>query len=161
MSKSSYWLLKTEPDSFSIHDLAAEPLQTTYWDGVRNYQARNYLRDDIRPGDRVLFYHSNCPTPGVAGTAVVVRGGYPDFTAWDKRSGHYDPKSTVENPIWMMVDIRLDEIFPALVTLESLRGVSALAEMELLRKGSRLSVQPVRKSEFDTVLKLARTAASG
>ncbi len=150
-----YWLFKTEPECFSIRHLAAAPKQTTFWDGVRNFQARNFLRDDIKPGDRVLYYHSNAEPPAVVGTAVVVRGGYPDHTAQDPKGDHYDPKHTAMSPIWYMVDIRLEEIFPREPALEELRDVPALKEMELLRKGSRLSVQPVRKAEFDTIVKLA------
>lgn len=150
-----YWLMKTEPETFSIKDLQASPDQTTYWDGVRNYQARNYMRDDMRAGDQVLVYHSNANPPGVAGTAVVVKPGYPDHTSWDPQDKHYDPKSSEENPRWYMVDIQLQHIFSELIPLEDLRSVAALKQMELLRKGSRLSVQPVRKKEFDAVLKLA------
>mgnify|MGYP002623406011 CR=1 FL=1 len=150
-----YWLLKTEPESYSIDDLAAEPGQTTFWSGVRNYQARNFMRDEMRVGDRVLFYHSSADPPAIVGTAVVVREGYPDFTSWDPQDSHYDPKSTGENPRWFMVDIRLEKIFPRPLPLPELRESAPLREMELLRRGSRLSVQPVRKREFDTVLKLA------
>src|SRR5688572_30081072 len=150
-----YWLLKTEPESFSIDDLAASPQQTTCWDGVRNYQARNFIRDKMRVDDLVLFYHSSADPPAVVGTAVVASEAYPDHTAWDPRDHHYDPKATPDHPIWQMVDIRLQEIFPKPLSLDSLRGIPALANMELLRKGSRLSVQPVRKSEFDCILKLA------
>lgn len=153
--KVSYWLLKTEPDCFSIADLKAQPKQTTYWDGVRNYQARNMLRDDIKEGDRVLFYHSNAKPPGVAGTAVVVKAGYPDFTAFDPNDQHYDPKSRADEPTWYMVDIKFESAFPELVSLDDMKGVKSLAEMEVLRRGSRLSVQPVRKHEFEAVLKLA------
>ena len=152
----NYWLLKTEPTSFSIEDLAASPDQTTCWDGVRNYQARNYLRDDMRVGDRVLFYHSNGDPPGAAGTAIVVRAAYADHTAWDKRDPHFDPKASPDNPIWQMVDIRLEKIFDELLPLDRLRDVPALRDMELLRRGSRLSVQPVKKREFDTILRLAK-----
>ncbi len=150
-----YWLVKTEPRTYSIQDLARENNQTTHWDGVRNYQARNFLRDDMQVGDRVLVYHSNADPPGVAGVATVVQAGYPDFTSWDPRHPHCDPKSTAEQPRWFMVDIRLDGIFGDLISLETLRGVASLAKMELLRKGSRLSVQPVRKKEFDIIMKLA------
>jgi predicted RNA-binding protein with PUA-like domain len=150
-----YWLLKSEPESFSIDDLAAAPQQTTFWDGVRNYQARNTLRDDIQPGDHVLFYHSSADPPAIVGTAVVVRGGYPDHTAWQQGGHHFDPKSTPENPIWFMVDIRFEAKFAQPLPLSALREAPALAKMELLRKGSRLSVQPVTKAEFDAVLKLA------
>jgi predicted RNA-binding protein with PUA-like domain len=152
----SYWLLKTEPDVFSIHDLARQKNQTTYWDGVRNYQARNFMRDEMKVGDGVLVYHSNADPPGVAGTAKIVRTAYPDFTSWDKQDEHYDPKSTLDNPRWFMVDIQLDEVFAEPISLATLREVPALREMELLRKGSRLSVQPVRKKEFDAILKLAK-----
>jgi len=150
-----YWLLKTEPTSYSIHDLANEPTQSTHWDGVRNYQARNTLRDDIKLGDRVLVYHSNANPPGVAGVAVVTQEGYPDFTAWDPANKHFDPKSSQSNPRWFMIDIQFEFAFDELIGLPDLRQIEALQEMELLRKGSRLSVQPVRKKEFDTILKLA------
>lgn len=154
-TKLSYWLLKSEPESFSIHDLAASPNQTTCWDGVRNHQARNFMRDVMRAGDRVLFYHSNAEPPAVAGTAVVVREAYPDHTAWTPGDDHFDPKASPENPIWQMVDIRLDEIFDEPISLDTLRDVPALKDMELLRRGSRLSVQPVTKAQFEAVLKLA------
>lgn len=157
--QKKYWLLKSEPSSFSIEDLAKSPKKTTFWSGVRNYQARNFLRDEMRVGDEVLFYHSSCETPGIVGTAVVVRAGYPDHTAWDPNDSHYDPKASPANPIWQMVDIQLQEIFAAPLALESLRGVAALREMELLRRGSRLSVQPVKKNEFAAVLKLAKRKA--
>lgn len=151
-----YWLLKTEPTSYSIDDLAKDEDQTTCWNGVRNYQARNYLRDEMKLGDRVLVYHSNADPPAIVGTAIVVREGYPDPTAWDKKDDHFDPKSAPDKPIWYMVDIRLESIFPQPLSLDALRQVSGLAGMELLRKGSRLSVQPVRKAEFDVILKIAR-----
>jgi predicted RNA-binding protein with PUA-like domain len=155
MAKSQkYWLLKTEPESFSIQDLARAAKRTTFWDGVRNYQARNFLRE-MQLGDRVLLHHSSAKPPAVVGTARVVREAYPDHTAWDKKSDHHDPASTADSPRWYMVDIQLDEIFAAPLPLETLRGVAALKDMELLRKGSRLSVQPVRKAEFDAILKLA------
>lgn len=157
--KRRYWLFKSEPDVYSIADLEADTNQTTFWDGVRNYQARNMLRDDIQPGDRVLFYHSNAKPPAVAGLATVVRGGYPDFTAWDPASAHPDPKSTAENPTWYMADIRFDEAFPHPLPLDVLRGVAGLEKMELLRKGSRLSIQPVTKAEFDLVVKTAKKYA--
>lgn len=150
-----YWLLKTEPESFSLTDLQHSPKQTTFWDGVRNYQARNFLRDDFQPGDRVLFYHSNANPPAIVGTAKVTRAGYPDHTAWDETNHHYDPGSTPQNPRWYMVDIRFEQAFSEPLSLESLRKVKSLAKMELLRKGSRLSVQPVSAAEFKTVLKLA------
>jgi predicted RNA-binding protein with PUA-like domain len=148
------WLLKTEPTSFSIQDLAASPAQTTGWSGVRNYQARNFMRDEMRKGDRVLVYHSNANPSAVVGTAIVVRESHPDPTAFDSEDVHFDPKSDPQNPTWFMVDIRLERIFAEPIPLEALRSVAALKGMELLRKGSRLSVQPVGKLEFDTILRL-------
>ncbi|HVX09838.1 MAG TPA: EVE domain-containing protein [Pirellulales bacterium] len=153
----NHWLLKTEPESFSIQDLAKRPDQTTCWDGVRNYQARNFMRE-MRVGDRVLFYHSNAAPPAIVGIANVVREAYPDNTAWKKGDHHFDPKASPENPIWQMVDIKLDQIFARPLGLDELREVKALEKMELLRRGSRLSVQPVTEREFDTVLKLAAAA---
>jgi predicted RNA-binding protein with PUA-like domain len=150
-----YWLLKTEPQSFSIQDLARAPKKTTCWDGVRNYQARNFMRDEMKVGDRVLVYHSSTDDPAIVGTATIVRESYPDHTAWNKNDHHYDPASSQDKPRWCMVDIRLEQIFKGPLSLSRLRGVAALKEMELLRKGSRLSVQPVRKAEFEAVLKLA------
>lgn len=150
----SYWLLKTEPDTFSIDDLAAAPQQTTCWEGVRNYQARNMLRDDFKEGDRVLIYHS-VKNPAVAGTATVVRAGYPDHFAWDPQSHYFDPKCDPENPRWFMVDVCFDAKFDQPIALSDLREMAILKEMELLRKGSRLSVQPVRKKEWTAIMKKA------
>jgi len=151
-----YWLLKTEPGAFSIDDLAASPNQTTCWDGVRNYQARNFIRDEMLLGDGVLFYHSNAEPAAVVGTAVVVREAYPDHTAWLPGDDHFDPKASPDNPIWQMVDIRLVEIFAKPLPLDTLRASPELEKMELLRRGSRLSVQPVTPAEFACVLKLAK-----
>ena len=153
-----YWLVKTEPESFSIQDLAKAPKQTTFWSGVRNYQARNFMRDDMHLGDEVLFYHSNAEPPAVVGTAEVVREAYPDHTAFDPKSQYYDPKASTANPTWQMVDIRLQEIFPVPLPLEDLRSVAALQKMELLRRGSRLSVQPVSAAEYETIVQLAHRA---
>lgn len=149
----NHWLLKSEPDCFSIDDLASE--KTTFWDGVRNYQARNFIRDDMQVGDRVLFYHSNAKPPGVAGTATIVTAGYPDFTAFDPQHDHFDPKSKQDNPTWMMVDIKFDQKFQRLLSLEELKANPKLEGMVLLQKGSRLSVQPVSKKHFELILKLA------
>ena len=160
MSARSHWLLKTEPTSFSIQDLAASPKQTTCWSGVRNFQARNFMRDQMKLGERVLFYHSSTEPPVIVGTAVIAREAYPDHTAWDKRDEHFDPKASPANPIWQMVDIRLEEIFPAPLPMDQLRQVRELRNMELLRRGSRLSVQPVTNAEFDAVLRLAHSGAS-
>ncbi|HZZ72820.1 MAG TPA: EVE domain-containing protein [Pirellulales bacterium] len=156
MRAKKYWLLKTEPESFSIQDLQKSPRQTTCWDGVRNYQARNFLRDEFAIGDPVLFYHSSASPPAIVGTAVVVQTGYPDPTAFDPKNHHYDPKSSRENPTWYLVDIQLEQIFAAPLALPRLREVAALQEMVLLQKGSRLSVQPVRPEEFKAILKLAK-----
>lgn len=161
MAGKRYWLVKSEADCFSIQDLAACPKQTTFWDGVRNYQARNFMRDQMQIGDPVFFYHSNAEPSAIVGTAVVASEAYPDFTALDPKHEHYDPKATNENPIWQMVDIKLDEIFAEPLSLESLRSVPALKDMELLRRGSRLSVQPVSKVEFETIVKLAAKQGRG
>ena len=150
----SYWLLKSEPDVFSIEDLSKATNKTTCWDGVRNYQARNFLRDSIKLGDGVLFYHSNADPPAIAGVAEVVKEGYPDKSAVDPKDDHYDPKSDAKNPTWFMVDIRHVKTFKAPISLEQLRKISALKNMVLLQKGSRLSVQPVTKSEWDVIAKL-------
>jgi predicted RNA-binding protein with PUA-like domain len=155
------WLVKTEPDCVSIHDLAPCPRLTTCWSGVRNYQARNFMRDDMQVGDRVLFYHSSADPPAVAGTAIVARAAYADDTAWDPRDEHFDPKASPENPIWQMVDIKLEAIFEPYVPIGLLRDTPALKNMELLRTGSRLSVQPVRPTEFTAVLQLAESLARG
>src|SRR5262249_19266049 len=153
--EQKFWLVKTEPESFSIQDLAKQPKQTTCWSGVRNYQARNFMRDEMKLGDRVLVYHSSTDEPAIVGTATIVRESYADNTAWDKKDHHYDAASTADNPRWFMVDIKLEQIFKQPLPLAKLRGLPALKDMELLRKGSRLSVQPVRKSEFEAILKLA------
>ena len=146
-----YWLMKSEPGEFSITDLKNKPDQTEHWDGVRNYQARNFMRDKMRIKDRVLFYHSGVK-PSVVGTARVVKAGYPDFTAWDPKNKHFDPKSTPENPIWYMVDIRFESQFAEPIPLARLRAVPGLKNMMLLRKGMRLSIQPVTAREFDIIV---------
>jgi predicted RNA-binding protein with PUA-like domain len=149
-----YWLIKSEPSTFSIQDLAAAAKKTTSWEGVRNYQARNFL-ESMAAGDRCIFYHSNASPPAAVGVVEVVREAYPDATALDPRSHYHDPKATREKPIWSMVDVKLVGIFPREVPLEELRDVKALAGMELLRKGSRLSVMPITAAEFRTIEKLA------
>ena len=147
----AYWLFKSEPGCFSIEDLANRPGMTEHWDGVRNYQARNYLRDAVKPGDLMLFYHSNIPEPTVAGIAEVVRGGYPDYTAFDPGSEHFDPKSSPGAPIWYMVDVRFVAAMPRPVTLEKIKGNPLLADMPLVTR-SRLSIQPVTPEEWRTIL---------
>jgi predicted RNA-binding protein with PUA-like domain len=153
-----YWLLKSEPEAFSIDDLARGKNKTTRWDGVRNYQARNFLRDEIAVGDGILFYHSNADPPAVAGTARVVRAGYPDPTQFDARDGHHDPGSSQDAPRWFAVDIAFEAKLPRPVTLPELRADPALAEMVLLRKGSRLSVQPVSAAEWKRIAQLGARA---
>jgi predicted RNA-binding protein with PUA-like domain len=154
-----YWLVKSEPDCFSIHDLAKSPKQTTFWDGVRNYQARNFMRE-MKRGDGVLFYHSSTEPMAVVGAAVVAREAYPDHTARDPKNDHYDPKATIDNPIWEMVDIKFARVFDRPLTITELRGVKALSKMELLRQGSRLSVQPVSEPEWKAILALADLPAA-
>lgn len=147
-----HWLVKSEPGDYSIEDLRRDG--TTHWDGVRNYQARNFMRD-MQIGDRLLYYHSSAKPPGVIGLAEVVREAYPDHTAWDAESDHFDEKSTPDDPRWFMVDIGFIERFPRLVPLDELREQPELAGMPLLNR-SRLSVQPVSPAEFDLIVDLAR-----
>ncbi len=154
-----FWLVKSEPGSFSIDDLAASPDKTTSWDGVRNYQARNFMRDDMRVGDLVFFYHS-VKNPAIVGLARVVRESYPDHTAWDSSSKYFDARSTPEKPLWFMVDICLVEKFREPLPLALLRTISGLENMILLKKGSRLSVMPVSEDEFSRILKLAGSGFS-
>lgn len=149
-----YWLMKTEPGTYSIDDLLAEPNQTDYWDGVRNYQARNFMRDEMKVGDKVLLYHSG-KKPAVVGSAVIAREGYPDHTAWEEGSDHFDPKSSPEKPIWFMVDVRCVNKFAEPLPLKTLREHKALADMVLLRRGMRLSIQPVTAAEYDYMLSLS------
>ncbi|MBN1632932.1 MAG: EVE domain-containing protein [Ignavibacteria bacterium] len=149
-----YWLMKSEPGVFSIDDLAKVKNQTTYWDGVRNYQARNFLRDEIKTGDKVIFYHSNSEPPVAAGICEVVREGYPDFTAFDSENIHFDLKSDFDNPTWFMVDIKLIRIFKHPVALSEIRANKKLANMILVRRGNRLSVMPVTKEEFEEIVSM-------
>lgn len=149
-----HWLVKSEPDVFSWGDLWASPKRTTCWDGVRNYQARNFLRDEMQVGDGVLFYHSSADPTAIVGVAEVVRAGYPDHTAFDPADPHHDPKSRRESPTWYMVDIRAVRPLPHPLTLGELRGIPALKGMQLLQRGSRLSVQPVREAEWNAICQL-------
>ncbi len=150
-----YWLFKTEPTTFSFDDLWNSPGRKTFWDGVRNFQARNMLRDEIKEGDLVFVYHSSADPTGIAGIAEVARSGYPDKTAFDPTDPHYDPKSKADSPTWYMVDIRAVKALPRLITLEELRKVKGLEKMVLLQKGSRLSIQPVRPEEWEIISSLA------
>lgn len=149
-----YWLMKSEPSTFSIDDLARAKDETTRWDGVRNFQARNLLRDEIAVGDGVLFYHSSADPPAVVGTARVVRAGYPDPTQFDPKGDHYDADSARDEPRWYAVDIRFERKLARPVPLAELRAARALADMVLLRRGSRLSVQPVTAAEWKEILKM-------
>ena len=147
-----YWLFKSEPGAYSFDDLLLDDIAE--WDGIRNFQARNLLRDEIQEGDKVLFYHSNVAPRAIVGTATVVRSGYPDHTAWDPESEHPDPKSTPEKPIWFMVDIKALERFSTPITLETLKATPSLDEMMLLRRGMRLSIQPVTSQQWATIMAL-------
>ena len=151
-----YWLFKSEPNAYSFDDLVNEDIGS--WDGVRNFQVRNWLKNDIRTGDSILFYHSSAKVIGVVGTATVVRDGYPDHTAWDPNSAHPDPKSTPDKPIWYMVDIKADKRFERTITLDELRAVPELKDMIVTRRGNRFSITPVTKDEFDTVVRMATSA---
>ncbi len=148
-----HWLVKSEPDVFSIDDLERDG--RTHWDGVRNYQARNFMRDDMKLGDRVLFYHSNAKPPGVAGLARVCREGYPDHTAFDASSPYRDAKSDPENPRWIMVDIAFEAKLPRLVPIAELKANPALADMLVVQRAQRLSVQPVEPGHFEEILRVA------
>jgi predicted RNA-binding protein with PUA-like domain len=150
----SYWLFKSEPGEFGIDDLAGSPKKTTCWDGVRNYQARNFMRDAMKIGDLGLFYHSNCDVTGVTGIVRIVQAAYPDHTAFDTSHKHFDPKSDKENPRWFMVDVQLVRKLDRVVTLAELKqyGGYQLSGLALLQRGSRLSVMPVRESHWNFIL---------
>ena len=148
-----YWLMKSEEDVYSIRDLEKDG--TTWWEGVRNYEARNLMRDKMKVGDDVLFYHSNAKPPGVAGLARITKQAYPDHFAFDKKNPYYDPKSDPENPRWLMVDVEFSEAFPEIVALNDVKARSELAEMVLVKR-ARLSVQPVTRAEFQVIRKMGR-----
>ncbi len=148
----NYWLFKCEPDAYSIDDLKREG--QTFWNGVRNYQARNFLRDSIKTGDLVLYYHSNADPSGVAGIAKIKKGGYGDHSALDPKSKYFDEKATKDNPIWFMVDVAYVKKFKKFIPLDELRRVPGLEKMMVLMKGSRLSIQPVTEKEFKIVEKM-------
>lgn len=154
MREKRYWLMKSEPGCFSFDDLKDCPNSTEHWDGVRNYQARNLLRDEIKAGDGVLFYHSNIKEPAIVGIATVVREGYPDFTALDPQSDHFDPRSSDDKPIWYMVDVQYVAPLKSPLTRSDLEKHPDLSSMDVLKKGNRLSVQPVREREWQRVLEL-------
>ena len=150
----NYWLMKSEPDTFSIDDLLKRPDRTEHWDGVRNYQARNMMRDEMKAGDQAFFYHSNCDEPGIVGIMEVCKEGYPDFLAFDPNDPHYDPKSTPDNPRWFMVDVKYVRHLPRTITLRELKEKTELAEFPLIRRGNRLSIMPVTKAQWDFILSL-------
>jgi predicted RNA-binding protein with PUA-like domain len=153
-----HWLLKSEPDTFSIDDLARAPRRTTGWEGVRNYQVRNMLRDEFKPGDLGFFYHSSCPQPGIAGVVRVVRAGFPDASAWDRKSEYYDPGSSRDEPRWFSADVQFENKFEPLITLVELRehAAGALRDMLLLKRGNRLSITPVTAAEWRFINALRR-----
>ena len=149
-----YWLMKCEPAAYTIDDLERDG--RTSWEGVRNYQARNFMRDEMQEGDGVLFYASNADPSGVTGLATIARAAYPDHFAWTKRHKYFDAASSQEDPVWFMVDVGFVERFPGVVSLETLKQTKGLEQMVVIRKGSRLSIQPVTKAEFDIVTRLGR-----
>jgi len=152
----NYWLMKSEPDVFSFSDLKKRPKKTEPWNGVRNYQARNFMRDEMKIGDLVLFYHSSCEIPGVAGIAKVSSSPYPDETQFDKKSEYFDPKATKETPRWFLVDVTYEEDIHH-VSLEEIRKQEKLKDMRLLQRGNRLSILPVTKEEFQFIRKLGKS----
>jgi predicted RNA-binding protein with PUA-like domain len=152
-----YWLMKSEPSTFSIDDLAKAPKQTTCWDGVRNYQVRNMLRDEMSIGDLAFMYHSSCDEPGIVGVIEVVKRGYPDSTAFDPQHDHYDPASQPQAPRWYMVDVRLKQRFSRVISLDELRSHAAkqLRDMLILKRGNRLSITPISATEWKFITSLA------
>ncbi|MDZ7726170.1 MAG: EVE domain-containing protein [Candidatus Campbellbacteria bacterium] len=152
--KRNYWLMKSEPNTYSIDDLKQD--KVTAWDGVRNYQARNFMRDDMKKGDLVLFYHSNAKPPGVVGVGEVSSKSYPDPTQFDENSQYFDAKATRDKPRWFLVDIKYKKKFKEVISLEYIKSLKKFSDMELTKKGSRLSVQPVKKHHFDALVKKGR-----
>jgi len=152
----NYWLMKSEPDTFGIDDLINRPGQTEHWDGVRNYQARNMMRDGMKQGDLVFFYHSNCTDPGIVGIMQVVKEGYPDFTACDPLAKYFDPKSNADQPRWFMVDVKFVRKFKRAISLKELRHCPELADTPLLQRGNRLSIMPLNERQWGGILALER-----
>lgn len=150
----NYWLMKSEPGEFSIDDLKAKPSQTEPWDGVRNYQARNMMRDEMKPGDKAFFYHSACEVPGIVGIVEIDGEAYPDPTAFDAQDKHFDPKSDRDNPRWYLVDVKFVRKLERTISLSELKEHQALADMVLLRRGNRLSIMPVSESDWNYILDL-------
>jgi predicted RNA-binding protein with PUA-like domain len=154
----NYWLMKSEPDVFSIDHLRKMPRKTEHWDGIRNYQARNFMRDAMKKGDLAFFYHSNCEEPGIVGIMEIASAAYPDHTAFEPGQKYFDEKSTPENPRWMMVDVKFKKKFKKNVSLASLKEEKKLSKMRLVQKGNRLSILPVTASEWKFILKMAGEA---
>ncbi len=150
----NYWLMKSEPDVYGIEHLKSEPKKTDHWDGIRNYQARNMMRDGMRKGDLAFFYHSNCKEPGIVGIISIVREAYPDHTQWDPKEKYYDAKSSRDNPRWLMVDVKYQRLLKRVITLNELKTYPQLATMPLVRKGNRLSIMPVSEDEWGFILGL-------
>ena len=150
----NYWLMKSEPDVFSINDLMKRPGKTEPWDGVRNYQARNMLRDEMKKGDLAFLYYSSCEVPGIAGIMEIAKEGYPDPAAFKLKHKYYDPKSKPDNPVWYLVDVKFKRKFRRIITLTELRDKKPLQKMKLLQRGNRLSVMPVTKKEWNIILSL-------
>jgi predicted RNA-binding protein with PUA-like domain len=157
----NYWLFKSEPDTFSFDDLKNRPQRTEPWSGVRNYQARNFMRDEMRVGDLAFFYHSSCPQPGIAGIIRVASEPYPDPTQFAPSDDYFDPKATPEKPIWMLVDVAWEQDLKNFVPLETLRADPVLEGMRLLQKGTRLSITPVTEAEFKHIRKLGGPVKKG
>ncbi|OED35037.1 EVE domain-containing protein [PVC group bacterium (ex Bugula neritina AB1)] len=153
-----FWLMKSEPNVYSIDHLEQE--KVCFWEGIRNYQARNLIRDELQEGDLAFFYHSNAKPPGIAGLMKIVKNSYPDHTSWDPSSTYYDPKSSEDNPRWFMVDVSFIEKFPLYVPLQELRDHPGLEDMKVLQKGSRLSIQPVTLKHFSIICELAKSSFS-
>ncbi len=153
----NYWLMKSEPTCFGIDTLYSRPSKTAPWDCVRNYQARNFMRNTMRIGDLAFFYHSNCNPPGIVGIMEIASEAYPDYTAFDPSNDHYDANSTPDNPRWFMVDVRFKEKFPHIIPLEQLRQYPELEKMPLLRKGNRLSITPVTREEWEFIDELVHS----
>jgi len=156
-ARISHWLMKSEPDAFSIDDLQRKGQEA--WDGVRNYQARNFMRDGMRPGDKVFFYHSNCAEPGIVGIAEVATDAYPDPSQFNPKSKYFDAASSRDNPRWMLVDVKFVKKLKRTLSLKELQAQPALADMALVRKGNRLSVMPVEKAEWDYIINLEKHPA--
>ncbi len=150
----AYWLMKSEPDAYSIDHLRSQKRRTDHWDGIRNYQARNFMRDQMKTGDLAFFYHSNCSEPAVVGIMKIVSAAYPDHTAFDPNEKHFDAKSDPDNPRWLMVDVKFKKKLKMPITLQAIKAEKKLADMRLVQRGNRLSILPVTPSEWRHILKM-------